>query len=318
MTTLNITNGDSAVQIMQQAGIEGELLPWRDVLHEGPVPAGLSLQEMSEVRANYIADQNWSKREDVRQWFQYRDDLLTRFREFDQVVLWFEHDLYDQLQLIQILAWFATQDLENARIFIICTDNYLGHLNPQEMSELQNHAQALTYEQITIATTAWQTFTMNTPLEWQNLLQQDTACLPFLAGAVKRVLQEYPNAQTGLTLTQKQALQALQTSPLPPGQLFAAYQQSEERRFMGDTVFWGYLSQMLEGEKPLIVLPEGKTLTLPSSPDQLLSITDHGLQVLKGEQCWEGLKQINRWIGGVHLTPENIWLWDDVEQMIKK
>ena len=318
MTTLNITNGDSAVQIMRQAGIEGELLPWRDVLHEGPVPAGLSLQEMSEVRANYIADQNWSKREDVRQWFQYRDDLLTRFREFDQVVLWFEHDLYDQLQLIQILAWFATQDLENTRIFLICTDNYLGHLNPQEMSELQNHAQALTYEQITIATTAWQTFTMNTPLEWQNLRQQDTACLPFLAGAVKRILQEYPDSKTGLTLTQKQALLTLLKSPLPPGQLFAAYQQSEERRFMGDTVFWGYLSQMLEGEKPLIVLPEGKTLTLPSSPDQMLSITDQGMKVLNGEHCWQGLKQINRWIGGVHLTPENIWLWDDAEQVIKK
>ncbi len=40
---LNITNGDSAVELMRKAGISGEYLPWRDVLHDGPVPAGLSL-----------------------------------------------------------------------------------------------------------------------------------------------------------------------------------------------------------------------------------------------------------------------------------
>jgi len=316
MTTLNITNGDVTIQIMQKGGIEGELLPWRDVLHEGPVPAGLTLQEMSKVRAKYIADQNWSKFEEVNAWFIYRDDLLSRFKDFDKVVLWFEHDLYDQLQIIQILSWFASQDLEKTNIFLICTDNYLGMLSPEEMNELQSHATPLLYEQIVIATTAWQTFTLNSPLEWQNLLLQDTKCLPFLEGAVKRVLQEYPNSETGLTVTQKQTLLALQHTSMPAGKLFSAYQQSEERRFMGDTIFWGYLAQMLEGEKPLITLPEGKILTLPSSPDQLLSLTDFGLQVLRGEEFWPEIKNINRWIGGVHLTLNSLWVWDESSERI--
>ncbi|MDH3326883.1 MAG: hypothetical protein OEM38_09230 [Gammaproteobacteria bacterium] len=316
MTTLNVTNGDSVIQIMQQAGIGGDLLPWRDVLHEGPVPAGLSLQEMSEVRVKFIANQNWAKLDEVREWFHYRDNLLSNFRNYERVVLWFEHDLYDQLQIIQILTWFASQDLENTNIHLICTDNYLGMLSPAEMSELENHAQPLLYEQVVIATTAWQTYTLDTPLEWQNLLQQDTSCLPFLADAVKRILQEYPDAKTGLTLTQKQALLALQQKAMPAGQLFTAYQQSEERRFMGDTQFWGYLAQMLEGDLPLIKLPEGQTLTLPASPDQILSITEVGQQVINGELQWPGLGNINRWIGGVHLKADNIWVWDEVEEKI--
>lgn len=44
---LNITNGDCAVSIMQQANIAGDFLPWRDVLHDGPVPENLSLAELS-------------------------------------------------------------------------------------------------------------------------------------------------------------------------------------------------------------------------------------------------------------------------------
>jgi hypothetical protein len=35
--------------------------------------------------------------------FERRDEAITRFRDHEEVVLWFEHDLFDQLQLIQIL-----------------------------------------------------------------------------------------------------------------------------------------------------------------------------------------------------------------------
>ena len=38
---LIITNGDDAVARMREAGIRGEILPWRDILHEGPVPPSL-------------------------------------------------------------------------------------------------------------------------------------------------------------------------------------------------------------------------------------------------------------------------------------
>lgn len=54
--TLHITNGDVAATVIEKAAIGGEVLPWRDVLHEGPVPAGLSLEQMSEIRAQFIAD----------------------------------------------------------------------------------------------------------------------------------------------------------------------------------------------------------------------------------------------------------------------
>ena len=36
---LHVTNGDSAANTLRQTALGGAVLPWQDVLHEGPVPA---------------------------------------------------------------------------------------------------------------------------------------------------------------------------------------------------------------------------------------------------------------------------------------
>jgi hypothetical protein len=48
---LHITNGESAVRKIQLSRIPGEVLACIDVLHEGPTLAGLSLEQMGQVRA---------------------------------------------------------------------------------------------------------------------------------------------------------------------------------------------------------------------------------------------------------------------------
>ena len=52
---LHITNGDSAVERLRAAGADGDVLPWRDALHEGPVREGLDDAELRAERARFIA-----------------------------------------------------------------------------------------------------------------------------------------------------------------------------------------------------------------------------------------------------------------------
>ena len=113
---LIITNGDSAVDTLKEAGIVADFLPWRDVLHDGPVPANLTLEELSLIRAKFISELGWGEHEDVMNNFQDRDSKLTTFRDYEEVILWFEHDLYDQLQLIQLLDWFSQQELDGTKL----------------------------------------------------------------------------------------------------------------------------------------------------------------------------------------------------------
>src|SRR5690349_9951525 len=112
---LHITSGDAAVALMKRAGLSGDILAWRDVLHEGPTPAGLTLAELSEVRARFVADCGWRTFAEAQAEFRARDAALAQYGAHDEVVLWFEHDLYDQLQLLQLLDWFAARDLGRTR-----------------------------------------------------------------------------------------------------------------------------------------------------------------------------------------------------------
>ena len=110
---LHVTNGDSVVESWRSVGMPGVYLPWRDVLHDGAVPRRETLEQMSDVRARElirIGFGNGDNYEKMRAGFTERDGTLAAFRDHEEVVLWFEHDLYDQLQLLQILDWLSRQD----------------------------------------------------------------------------------------------------------------------------------------------------------------------------------------------------------------
>src|SRR5262249_61227362 len=104
-TVLHLTNGDSAAQILREGGITDVVLPWRDVLHAGPVPA-VPAARLRRGRAKYLAstaDMASTAGMDesrILAFLTERDRVLRRHP--GGFVLWFEADLYDQLQLIQI------------------------------------------------------------------------------------------------------------------------------------------------------------------------------------------------------------------------
>lgn len=320
--TLNITNGDSTVEIMKQAGIPGEFVPWRDVLHDGPVPSKLSLAELSEVRAQFIVDQGWGEAKNIFESFEQRDQALKSFAQYDKVILWFEHDLYDQLQIIQILDWFYTHLEKNVSkttaLSIICTDQYLGLLTPDEMKDLVQYEEPITESHLRVSNKAWLAFRENTPESWFELLDSDTRVLPFLAGAVLRQLEEYPSCSNGLSRTTQQALTIIASGENHPWKVFAANQNLEERIYMGDSSFWIIVQELLDSNPPLLALSKGKKLSSPISKDQKLNITPAGEDVLAGRQNWLETNSIDRWIGGVHLTPNNTWCWDTKTHSIKR
>jgi len=76
-TELIITNGDSAAGSLKSVGLGDEILPWRDVLHEGPVPDVGGLGALSELRGRYLASKGWIAEEEAEQSFQEpRPDTL--------------------------------------------------------------------------------------------------------------------------------------------------------------------------------------------------------------------------------------------------
>jgi hypothetical protein len=112
------------------------------VLHEGPVPGVLSMEELTDVRARFLTERGWTSLAKAKRDFARRNATFAGYGVHEEVVLFFEHELYYQLQLIQVLDWLSGRDLEGTRLSLVQTDEYLGTLGPERLLALF-HEQAL-------------------------------------------------------------------------------------------------------------------------------------------------------------------------------
>lgn len=242
---LHITNGDCAAEVLSRV-VPGTILPWRDVLHEGPVRTGLALEELSRERAAFIAQAGWGKEHEVLEDFRRRDAAFRRSGRHEEIVLWFEHDLYDQLQLIQVLDGLA--ELRGPPVSLVCEAQYLGAMAAERAAELFALRNPVTRRHFQEARAAWAAFRSPHP---QDIERVKPAALPFLGAALRRHLQEFPWTSDGFSLLERRVLETLRSGALAFPQIFLKVE--EDPAFLGDAVLAWHLERLareglIEGE----------------------------------------------------------------------
>ncbi len=323
--TLHITNGDSAAGIIKSSEIDGEVLSWQDPMHHGPFPADLNLQQTSVVRSRYLSGE-FATGGQVDNAFVARDELLVRAFEFDEVVLWFEHDLLDQLQIVQILDWFATCEQPPAALNLICVDQFagvdnfrgIGELNCQQMASLIDLQKSVTSEQMAEAQQAWAAFRSNDPRELLAFSDRGNHVLPFLCAALKRHFEEFPWQSDGLTRTERQLLQLIIDGESRPGRLFVSNMDLESVLFIGDWPTYSVLNRLSTATIPLINCQSGDPFQTPqqaTSPEafrsQRLEPTTAAKKVLSLNQHADECINRDYWLGGVRIDNQaNRWRWN--------
>ncbi len=278
----------------------GTHVAWRDALNEGPVPAGLSLEKTSALRARYLAERGYGNPIKLIHDFERRDEQIRRAADFDEVVLWFEHDLFDQLQVLQVLTSLEELELEPGRISVVQSDHYLANMTVDEIVPLFAKRRTATPAIFKSARRTWERFTSESPTDLYAAAGEDAIGLPYLRSAFRRLCEEYPWKRDGLSRSERQALYAVAQGPGRPEDLFARAQAREESYFLGERVFARMLQDLAAGESALVEGEEGTLVT-----------TVLGRSVLAGDADWLAHRAIDRWIGGVRLTTENLTRWDD-------
>jgi len=322
---LHITNGDMAVGVLRAGELPGAYLPWRDVLHEGPVPAGLSLDKLSRVRVEFIVACGWGKVEEESRKFLTRDAALEASLGEDEVLLWFESDLYDQLQLCQVLAWYKEQGSKPQKMSMIGVDkdadgNFRGlsQYKPDGIKALYESRVPVSEALIALGARAWDAFRAPEPVALDALRSKGTPSLPVLAPALERLLEELPSKANGLSRTEHAALAAVAEGARAPAEIFVAVHTREERPFMGDWPFWRVLARLASGTKPMLELASGARPRFPpevppaaSFGAQRFRLTPSGREVLAEKLDAVQLNGIDRWLGGTHLEKgAKLWRWD--------
>jgi len=300
---------------MELSSVPGTLSAWPDVLHDGPTPLATG-EEWLRARVGQLASMTDQDVERVREQYRASDAVLESWRDRDEVVFWLEHDLFDQLLLIRHLWWLTTNAADRARhatrFSLVCGSDYIGMLKPEQFGPRFEARQAITAEHITIGAAAWEAYCSGDPVRLLPFAAgEDTAqqrYLPYLAAAVRRVLEEFPAASNGLARSERQILEVLADGPRTPEQTFIAASRLEDAIYMGDLSFWEIVKSMGAAPHPLLAidaedrpdrLPEGGTLT----------ITGTGRAVLANRADHVALNGISRWLGGTLLAPGRVWRW---------
>jgi Domain of unknown function (DUF1835) len=278
---LHLTNGDSAVPALRAAGADGEILPWREVLHDGPVPP-LEPEELRAVRARFLGDdEGLLARRDQR--------LAAAVAAHEPLTLWFEADLYDVLLLLQILERLPPE--APARLVLVGQEEWrsVTEVDAEELRAFSRDAPELTSEQQLLAASAWAAFTAEDPRALEPLAA-GTPALPAVGQALRRLLEELPWKGSGLGRTERQLLEALANGARTREEAFHVAVAREERPFLGDASAWAALERLA----PL--LDGGR-------------VNERGRAVLEGREEWEPPSE--RWIGGTRFPPGPApWHWD--------
>ena len=306
MSILHVTNGDCARVLMERSGMPGTFLAWPDVLHEGPTPL-LTGEEWIAARSRYDGVRDAPAAEVAEFVRRYRegDAVLESYAQFEEVVFWFEHDLFDQLLLIRHLWWL--REKTGPRFSLVCGDEYLGLLRPDEFPPMFDRRQTITSEQIDLGTRAWGAFCGPDPTALVPFAETDHAELPYLRAAIRRQLEEFPSVGNGLARSERQILQVLSEGLRTPDETFVESAKMEESIFMGDLSFWEIVRRLVECPRPLVaarVQPRDGRL-----PYGTLAMTADGAAVLAGRADHVALNGIDRWMGGSRLTPARYWRW---------
>ncbi len=286
-----MTNGDATVPGLRGMGLTEPILPWRDVLHEGPVP-DVPDDELRRIRTEFLGGGD--------EQFAERDRTLEEHGDF---VLWFEADLYDQLQIVQILARLRDRGVPPERIALICAPvGGLGELSSEQLARLA--ATTLTAAGLDLAARAWAALRAPEPSGLAGIVATRSAELPFVAEAFDRLCREYPSTRDGLALTERRILAAVAAGATTPGEAFTRSAARESRPFLGDTWSFDRMRRLATAPTPLL------------DPEPL-ALTDAGREVLEGRADHVALNGIDRWIGGVHLTGTDVpWRWDEGTETI--
>ncbi len=250
MSKLIITNGDMAAERIREAGFGETVLPWRDVLHDGPVLLSNSLKKTSERRAIFLSAFADVPLEDVQREFRGRDQTLLNSDPAMRIELWFEHDLYDQLQLFQLLYVFSTE-LQDRDVFLVQTDDYLSEISDADFLHLPETVVKISPEQKAYGKSAWEAFTSSIPDKLRVMAGQ-TAPLSSAQAALQRLLGEFPNPKTGLSHSLFLALTPLLENNRKIKDLFLTMQEGEEAKFMGDLSFARALDGVVLAQNPLL------------------------------------------------------------------
>jgi hypothetical protein len=302
---LHVLNGDATATALAATDVPGERLVWRDLAVEGPVVAAGA--PPSAERTGYLAANFGIDAETYVRGIENQTARLATGRGHDEIVLWFEQDLFCAVTLWSLLDWLR-RELPAAPLSLVypALDDAmtgLGALPPDRLTALFAGRRPVNARARELGAHAWAAYASPDPLATTPLAARESPALPFVREAFRCHLGRFPSVRNGLNEVESATLTVLRRGSRRFGDLFREVTAHPllRRHGMGDRQFAACLRRLM----PLVSIVGATVLTAE------IDLTPQGFEVVAGELDWLALHAIDVWLGGVHLRHGGpLWRWD--------
>ncbi|SHG28991.1 DUF1835 domain-containing protein [Flagellimonas flava] len=266
---LHITNGDSFTSKLQSLHLKGDIITWREMLCEGKTLCAVGSESFWKTRfeflnKNYKVTKSWFVEKTLK---EYRS--LCNHKQQDQIVLWFEYDLFCQINMLAVLSWLKMHR-RHAEISLVCSGREdeseklygLSELSDERLLELYENRTVLSQDDIEFADYVWQLYCSDNPIRLENLIAHNNFQFEYLSEALRAHLKRFPTIKNGLNELENKILQtALSEKPKSKRELMGKILSNQGVYGFGDTQYEriiGSLKPLFSSFNPVRLTKKGK------------------------------------------------------------
>ncbi|MFS4415179.1 DUF1835 domain-containing protein [Maribacter sp. 2307ULW6-5] len=268
---LHITNGDRFTERLSTLELKGDIITWREMLCEGKTLTTVGSESFWKTRfdflnKNYKVSKSWFIEKTLK---EYRS--LCNHKQQDQIVLWFDHDLFCQVNLLAVISWLLA-NRKYAQISLVSsgldpktkTIRELTSLTDDELREMYAHRVMLNQDDIEFADYVWQLYCSNNPIRLEHLTDFKDYNFSFLGAAIARHLRRFPTISNGLNEMENNILAvAAERQHKNKAALVGSLLQQQGNLGFADTQYEraiGRLKPLFTGLNPVRLSRKGKAI----------------------------------------------------------
>lgn len=301
----HIVNGDVVGGKLKS--LNGNMIVWREMYDFGPLSKEWTLDETYKRRAEFFEQKLQIPSSFFIENCRKQYELLNELSRSEEVVLWFEHDRYDQVTILYLLSELSAHGFQ--KISMVSINEYegiepfhgLGQLSSEQLIELLPTKQEITNEQIEEAYAGWKAYCSVKQDEVNEFIQK-CHVLPFLKPALLSHKTYFPSQQNGLNEVEFLALSMINDGINSFAELFNKLVRQRTNDGLSDLYFAAILNELMKGDHPLISSDSDLPSYKQHNPKAKIELTRWGLDVLSGKANRMNLIGIDWWVGGVHLV----------------
>ncbi|MEO9571209.1 MAG: DUF1835 domain-containing protein [Polaribacter sp.] len=250
---LHITNGDSTTNYLKKLHFSGDFITWREMLCEGKTTPDVGSETFWKNRFDFFKSSYKVSKQNFIDFTlkEYRN--LCNKKESKEIVLWFEYDLFCQINMLAVISWLKTYR-KGYHISLVCSGKIKGSKKLKglgELTENQIHQHFkkridLTQDDIEYADYIWQLYCSDSPLRLETVYKfNPMSPFQYLTSALEAHLLRFPSIDNGLNQVENTILKTANSNSFSSkNQLIVKLLKNQEKYGFGDIQYQHSINQL--------------------------------------------------------------------------